>query len=134
MSVDFPRLLHALNEAGVEYLIVGGVAAIAHGAARVTYDLDVLYRRSPDNIARLVSALGPLHPYLRGAPPGLPFRFDAETIRRGCNFTFTTDAGPPICLGELTGVGGYDAVAQPAVRRTSKPSPSSKSSARSATS
>lgn len=115
MSVDFPRLLQALNEAGVEYLIVGGVAAIAHGAARVTYDLDVLYRRSPDNIARLVSALGPLHPYLRGAPPGLPFRFDAETIRRGCNFTFTTDAGPLDCLGELTGVGGYDAVAKNAI-------------------
>ncbi|HEY6136685.1 MAG TPA: hypothetical protein VI670_02875 [Thermoanaerobaculia bacterium] len=74
-------------------------------------DLDILYRRTRENIERLVAALTPLHPYLRGAPPGLPFRFDTETIRRGCNFTFTTDAGPLDCLGELTAVGGYEDVA-----------------------
>jgi len=118
-GVDFPRLLRTLNDAGVEYLIVGGVAAMAHGAARVTYDVDVLYRRTRDNMQRLVDALAPLHPYLRGAPPGLPFRFDAETIRRGCNFTFTTDAGPLDCLGELTAVGGYDAVVANAVEAES---------------
>ncbi|HEX8172339.1 MAG TPA: hypothetical protein VF824_17530 [Thermoanaerobaculia bacterium] len=35
-----------------------------------------------------------MKPYLRGAPPGLPFTFDVETLRRGLNFTLTTDAGP----------------------------------------
>jgi hypothetical protein len=61
-------------------VVIGGVAAKTHGAARYTVDLDVVYARSKDNISRLVEAIRPLDPYLRGAPPGLPFRFDQETI------------------------------------------------------
>jgi hypothetical protein len=57
-----------------------------------------------------VRALAPLNPYLRGAPIGLPFRFDVETVRRGLNFTLTTEAGPMDVLGEITGVGDYGAV------------------------
>ncbi|PYO55521.1 MAG: hypothetical protein DMD83_19215, partial [Candidatus Rokuibacteriota bacterium] len=76
---DFRGLLRALSDAGVECILVGGVAATAHGSSRLTLDLDLVYRRSPENIERLVAALAPLHPYLRGAPPGLPFRWDART-------------------------------------------------------
>jgi hypothetical protein len=111
MTVAFGRLLRALKSRNVEFLIVGGVAAAMHGSARTTLDLDILYRRTRENVERLVAALAPLHPYLRGAPAGLPFRFDAETIWHGCNFTFTTDAGPLDCLGELTMVGRYEDVA-----------------------
>ncbi len=78
-------------------------------AARLTSDIDIVYDRSVDNIQRLVDALAPLNPYLRGAPPGLPFRFDSETVRRGLNFTLTTSAGPVDLLGELTGIGLYRA-------------------------
>lgn len=106
--IDFARLLRVLIDGGVEFVIVGGVAATVHGSARLTTDLDVVYRRTPENMHRLAEALAPLHPYLRGAPPGLPFRFNAETIRHGLNFTLTTDAGPLDCLGEMSGVGGYD--------------------------
>lgn len=100
--------LEALTAAGVEYVLVGGVAGIAHGAARLTYDLDVVYRRTHANIERLGSALAPHRPYLRGAPPGLPFRWDVETIRRGLNFTLTTDLGDVDLLGEIAGGGTYD--------------------------
>ena len=55
-------------------------------------------------------ALTPLNPYLRGAPAGLPFKFDVETVRRGLNFTLTTEAGPMDVLGEITGIGDYGAV------------------------
>jgi len=68
-------------------------AATAHGSARLTVDLDVVYRRTSENIARLVSALAPLQPYLRGAPPGLPFDWSEVTIRKGLNFTLTTKLG-----------------------------------------
>jgi hypothetical protein len=81
-----------------------------HGSARLTSDLDIVYERSPANLQRMVTALLPLQPYLRGAPPGLPFTFDAETLRRGLNFTLATTAGPLYLLGELTGVGNYPAV------------------------
>ena len=115
MTVDFGRLLRVLKSGDVEFLIVDGVAAAVHGSARTTLDLDILYRRTRENVERLVAALMPLHPYLRGAPPGLPFRFDAETIWRGCNFTLTTEAGPLDCLGELTAVGRYEDVAHNAI-------------------
>jgi hypothetical protein len=106
--VDLERLLPALSEAGVEFIVVGGVAAIVHGSARLTLDLDVVYRRSPENIGRLATALTSFAPYLRGAPPGLPFRWDAETIERGLNFTLATSAGPLDVLGEITGGGTYE--------------------------
>ncbi len=51
-------------------------------------------------------ALAPLSPYLRGAPPGLPFRWDEDTLRRGLNFTLTTSRGDIDLLGEIIG-GGY---------------------------
>jgi hypothetical protein len=107
MNTFFP-LLHQLQEGAVDFIVIGGVAAVHYGSARNTWDLDVLYRRTPENVDRLVRALEPLHPYLRGAPPNLPFRFDAPTVRRGLNFTLTTDVGSLDCLGEVTGVGKYE--------------------------
>jgi hypothetical protein len=89
-------------------ILVGGVAAVAHGSARTTLDVDVVYSRAEDNLARLVSALAPLRPELRGAPPGLPFRFDVPTIKAGLNFTLTTRLGLLDLLGEIAGGGTYE--------------------------
>jgi hypothetical protein len=105
--VQFESILRALSAAGVEFVVVGGVAATIHGSARLTSDLDIVYRRTPDNIRRLVDALTPYTPYLRGAPEGLPFRWDAETVRRGLNFTLVTSVGPLDLLGEIPG-GDYE--------------------------
>ena len=102
------QLLAALTEAGVEFIIVGGVAARAHGSARLTDDLDISYARNPANLARITAALLPLQPYLRGAPPGLPFDWSAATLRAGLNFTLTTTAGAIDLLGEITGGGCYE--------------------------
>src|SRR5437879_7164891 len=86
-------LLRQLVEYVVEYVMIGGLAMVVHGSAHITEDLDVCYSRSPKNIAALAAALAPLHPYLRGVPPGLPFHFDVPTIQAGLNFTLTTDFG-----------------------------------------
>jgi hypothetical protein len=102
------RLLGALHEGGVEFILVGGVAARAHGAARVTQDVDVSYSRSEANLTRLSAALAPLRPYPRGAPPGLPFEWSAATLRAGLNFTLTTTLGDIDLLGEIAGGGRYD--------------------------
>lgn len=107
---DFERLLLSLASNRVKFVIVGGVAATIHGSSRLTTDLDVVYDRSDDNVRRLAAALEPLKPYLRGAPPGLPFRFDEPTIRAGLNFTLTTEAGPIDLLGEIAGVGRFAAL------------------------
>ena len=109
MTVEFRALLESLYRKEVAFVIIGGVAATLHGSARVTFDLDIVYERAPENLARLVSALTPFEPYLRGAPAGLPFRFDVETLKRGLNFTLTTSDGPIDLLGDLSGVGTYAA-------------------------
>jgi hypothetical protein len=107
---DYARLLQALASGRVDFIVVGGAAATAHGAARLTLDLDVVYRRGADNLERLAAALAALHPYPRGAPPGLPFRWDAETLRHGLNFTLDTDAGALDVLGEIAGRGTFESL------------------------
>ncbi|HVR39115.1 MAG TPA: hypothetical protein VMU84_08460, partial [Thermoanaerobaculia bacterium] len=73
--IEFRSLLESLHENRVAFVIVGGIAATLHGSARLTFDLDIVYERSGENLDRLVAALAPFKPYLRGAPAGLPFKF-----------------------------------------------------------
>jgi len=113
---DFAALVRALAKARVDFIIVGGVAAAAHGAARATYDIDVVYDRSAENRVRLAEAIAGLEPYLRGAPAGLPFRWDAETIAHGLNFSLQTTLGDIDLLGEIVGGGGYEQLLPHAVR------------------
>ncbi|HWP36927.1 MAG TPA: hypothetical protein VNL18_05165 [Gemmatimonadales bacterium] len=105
---DFPRLIATLCEADVAFILVGGVAATIHGSSRLTQDVDIVYRRDSDNLTRLERALAPHHPYLRGAPRGLPFEWSAATLKRGLNFTLTTDIGDIDILGEIVGGGDYE--------------------------
>lgn len=104
----FAELLGALVGAEVKFILIGGVAAVAHGSPRATQDLDVVHERSASNLDRLIRALSPLEPYLRGAPSGLPFRFDAATLKAGLNFTLTTKAGWLDLFAEIPGGGGYE--------------------------
>jgi hypothetical protein len=108
---NLKRLLAVLSEAKVSFILVGGVAARAHGSARVTDDVDVCYGRSIENLDRIVRALAPLKPYLRGVPPGLPFDWSVATLKAGLNFTLTTTAGAIDLLGEITGGGRYEDLA-----------------------
>lgn len=108
MPTQFDEIIPVLSRTSVEFIIVGGVAARAHGSARLTDDIDVSYRRTSENIRRLVDALSPFEPYLRGAPRGLPFKWDVETIRQGLNFTLITTLGSIDLLGEVTGGGRYE--------------------------
>ena len=104
---DFAKLLRVLHGGHVDCIIVGGLAATIHGSARLTQDVDVCYDRSPANLQHLVKALGPLKPYPRGAPKGLPFEWSVETLRAGLNFTLVTTAGSLDLFGELAGGGTY---------------------------
>lgn len=107
MSADFGKLLRLLVESEIDFIVIGGVAAIVHGSARATFDLDVVYDRRGENIKRIVDAIKPFSPYLRGVPPGLPFVFDEKTVKNGLNFTLITTLGDLDLFGEITGGGGY---------------------------
>lgn len=104
---DFRALISLLADGRVEFIIVGGAAATAHGSARLTEDLDIVYRRTPENISRLAAALAPHRPYPRGAPAGLPFKWDERTVLAGLNFTLQTALGALDLFGQIIG-GGYD--------------------------
>jgi len=107
---DFRALLAALVAQRAEFILVGGVAAAVHGSSRLTRDVDVVYARSRENLARVVRALAPHSPYLRDTPPGLPFHWEEATLARGLNFTLTTGLGAIDLLGEIVGGGGYEAL------------------------
>jgi predicted nucleotidyltransferase len=105
--LDIERELRLLAEHKIDFVVIGGIAARAHGSFRETFDLDVCYARDRENLNRLAAFLGSVHAALRGAPRDIPFRLDAETLHRGLNFTFETDIGALDLLGEVRGIGGY---------------------------
>jgi len=103
------RFCAVLAEHGVEFIVVGGQAEALMGSARVTYDIDLCYRRSSDNLERLAAALATLNLSLRGAPPELKFRLDAAALALGQNYTFEVDGEYPLdLLGYLEPIGTYD--------------------------
>lgn len=79
-----------------------------HGSTHLTADIDFCYDRSPENLAAVVAALARYHPRLAGAPPDLPFLWDARTLKSGLNFTLDTDIGAVDILGEAAGVDSFD--------------------------
>jgi predicted nucleotidyltransferase len=110
-DTEKPRLLQIaehLQRHGVEFIVIGGQAAALLGSPVPTFDVDLCYRRTPDNLRRLAEALRELHPSLRGAPADLPFRLDAESLALGANFTFNTDLGPLDLLGWVEPFGPYE--------------------------
>jgi predicted nucleotidyltransferase len=94
VSPDLEKLLPMLVRARAEFIAIGGVAATIHGSARATYDVGLLYSRNEPIRLRLTS-------HMREAPPGLPFAWDAKTIRNGLNFTLTTEVGDIDLLGDV---------------------------------
>jgi len=113
---DFQALIRLLAENEIEFILVGGAAATAHGSARLTLDLDIVYSRNGANIERLTQALRPLQPYLRGAPPGLPFEWSVATVQKGLNFTLQTSLGALDLFGEIVGGGDYERLVPSAIK------------------
>jgi hypothetical protein len=107
MDADIAQIVPALVAAKIDFILIGGKAAILHGSARVTYDTDIVYDRAKANLERLAKFFEPHAAYLRGAPPGLPFKLDLQTLRNGLNFTLTTGLGDIDLLGEVAGGGTY---------------------------
>ncbi len=96
-------LIEALSDAEVDFVLIGGLAGIAHGSAYPTYDVDVMYARDGENLERLATVLRDLRATLRGAPSDLPFQLEARTLEEGGNFTFDTRNGPLDILAHPAG-------------------------------
>ena len=107
-QTNFDQIVDLLRARMVEFIVIGGQAENLLGSARVTYDTDLCYRRTKDNLERLADALRELRPTLRGAPPDLPFLLDGQSLALGSNFTFCTTAGDLDLLGFVEPLGGFD--------------------------
>jgi len=94
----------------IEFVVVGGFAAVAHGVTQLTQDIDICCRMTPDNLMRLQDALSDLHPVHRMPPERPSLRLTPETAAEFRNLYLETDWGQLDCLGEILSVGGYDAV------------------------
>jgi len=104
---QFEEILRGLVAHHIDFVLVGGLAGVAHGSAYITSDLDIAYSRASSNIKRLVTYLRSIHAKLRGVPGDLPFVLDEKTFSFTMNFTFQTDLGDLDLLGEMAGVSPY---------------------------
>lgn len=107
-KTPFEQLIELVASREVEFVLIGGRAESLLGSPRITYDTDICYRRTPENLRRLAEALRELEVTLRGAPPDLPFQIDAQSLALGCHFTFRTRLGDLDLLGDVEPVGNFD--------------------------
>jgi hypothetical protein len=102
------NLLAELAAAGAEFVVVGGLAAVAQGAPLTTLDLDIVHRRTPENVDRLVALLERYHARYRGRPGGLPLPIDKRALLGTGHSLFMTDLGPLDLLGAIEEGLDYD--------------------------
>jgi hypothetical protein len=105
---DPARLLRALVDRRVDFVVIGGVAAVLHGSARNTFDLDICFASDADNLEALGSTLVGLRAQLRGVSEAVPFVPDAAALRRVEVLTLTTTAGDLDVLRAPSGAPRYD--------------------------
>ena len=110
------EVVRLLGRHSVRYVLIGGLAAVTHGAPLVTQDVDVCHARNAENLDRLADALREVNAELRGADTGVRFVLDARTLANGDAFTFTTDIGSIDLLATPAGTSGYEDLVRAADR------------------
>ena len=114
--LDLERLLRTLTDFGVEFVVVGGLAVIAHGRERATTDLDICYAQTQGTARALLRALRHLNARLLDAEnQEQPLPADFRALQHGDVFTFTTDAGDLDCMTAPDGTTGFGDVAPSAL-------------------
>lgn len=110
-------ILKRLSEHGVEYVLIGGFAAMGHGCMIVTQDVDVCAPLVRPNLDKMIEALRDLHPNFRFRPGSqkLPLYDDPEQLVGFKNIYLTTDWGILDILGSMEGVATYSELASKSV-------------------
>ena len=103
---DFRSLLHRLADSGLEFVIVGGYAAVTYGSSLVTRDLDICAVLSDGNIERLRQVLADWHPRHRMTPEKLSF-LDVPKSGPLQNLYLLTDVGIIDILSTVLGIGDF---------------------------
>lgn len=114
---DVGELLRRLVAQGVDFVVVGGIAAIAHGSPRLTRDLDIAYAADKANLEALGAVLTGLEARLAGAAEQVPFVADARTLANVQLLTLTTVAGRLDVMTRPDGAPAYDVLRRRAERQ-----------------
>jgi predicted nucleotidyltransferase len=104
---NFARLLQRLSDAGLEFVLVGGFAAVTHGSFYVTRDVDICAVLTPENVAKLRKALGDWNPTHRMTPQKLSFLQHPPADELVHNLYLQTDMGMVDILTSIKGVGDF---------------------------
>jgi len=112
------RIFEVFADNEVDYVVIGGVAVIAHGHTRNTRDVDFIAHSERSNLKRLAASLQELRAELRGVDAHLPGvdLYDPETLGAGGNLTMTTVAGALDFFNEVPGGAPYAQVRARALR------------------
>jgi hypothetical protein len=110
---SFQRIIELLEQHGVEYVVVGGVAAVLQGAPVTTFDFDALFKVDPENIARLAAALEHLDARYRERPDLRPTPRD---LAMGQHILMLTNCGPFDLLGVIGNGKRYEQVVDSATQ------------------
>jgi hypothetical protein len=106
---NLSELTRRLIASQVEFVLIGGFAAVAHGVTLVTRDVDICCRFSKANLMRIQKAFADLHPVHRSRPD-LPLELTPDQCTSLKNLYLKTDLGVVDCLSEVLGVGNFEEV------------------------
>jgi len=116
MPQNDQALLTRLRDCGLQFVVIGGVAAVYYGAPVATFDLDICCPFGEENVRKIQSAVKDLHPFHRLTANKLPLEVTESTFADLKNLYLQTDLGKLDCLSEVSGVGDFDAVLRRSVR------------------
>jgi hypothetical protein len=115
-ELDPARLLGLLTARGVDYVLIGGLAAVLHGSATLTQDVDICFARDEGNLEALAKALRELGAKLRGVEEPVPFVPDRRSLEQAELLTLDTSAGPLDLVALPPGAPPYEVLRRRAQR------------------
>jgi hypothetical protein len=105
--VNLASILERLLEAKVDFILVGGLAAVAQGVPLATFDVDIVHRRSEENIQALLKVILSLDGRYR-RPDDKILHPKADDLRSSGHILLATDLGPLDVLGAIEHGWGFD--------------------------
>jgi hypothetical protein len=107
MAQNDQALLTRLQDSGLEFVVIGGVCVVFHGAPLATFDLDICCPFGEENVRKIESAVTDLHPVHRLTANKLPLEMTRDSFGVLKNIYLQTDLGKLDCLSVVAGVGGF---------------------------
>lgn len=115
MPQNNQALLNRLNDSGLDFVVIGGVCVVFHGAPLATFDLDICCPFGEENVRKIEAAVHDVHPVHRLTANKLPLEMTRSSFGDLKNLYLQTDLGILDCLSEVAGVGKFDAAVRQSV-------------------